>query len=300
MQIQGRTALTMSQAVGEFLLDLSAYRGCADSTVTTYAGDLRGFLSYLAPTGLSRPPQVTRHVMQDYVRSLCGREPKLSPKTIRRKVACASAFFNYLMDEGHIESNPAHRLTLPKAEKVLPVSLSREETRRLVAAADTPWTRCLIVLLLTCGLRRAEVSSIELGDINWEHAQLLVRGKGNKQRLVPLTEKTLTALRSYVPPEQRNNGHSSKRLFLSRWGQPIHPRVVNQMFNRVRQAAGMPHLTPHKLRHTCATQLLREGKDIAMVRDFLGHTNIETTGGYLHSDLGRMRQAVAGLDDLIP
>jgi len=215
-----------------------------------------------------------------------------SPVTVRSKLACLSSFFGFLQDMGYIQGNPARRLPLPKTEQLVPVTLSQEEARQLVAAAGRPWTRCLIVLLLTTGMRRSEAVSIALEDVDLENGQLLVHGKGSKERTVPLTQEAVAAIHHYLKHRKKT---ICQRLFVSQTEEPIQGRVVNRILNRVVARAELKGrgITPHTLRHTFATHLIPNGTDIRTVQELLGHSDIQTTARYLHSDT-RTKQAAVG------
>jgi len=154
-------------------------------------------------------------------------------------------------------------------------------------------------LLLSTGIRRGEAVAITLEDIDLENRQLLVRGKGDKQRMVPLTEQAVEAIRAYLP--HRTNSQC-RRLFVSAYGgHPIQGRVVNAMLAGTVRKAGLEGqgITPHKLRHTFATHLIRHGTDIRTVQELLGHSDIQTTARYLHSDTRTKQTAVGKLRGLL-
>jgi len=222
----------------------------------------------------------------------------MAPLSVRRKLACLSSFFGFLQDMGYVQGNPARRLPLPKVEQLVPVTLSQEEAPQLVAAAERPWTKCLVILLLTTGTRRSEAVAITLEDIDLDNGQLLVHGKGSKERTVPLTQEATEAIRHYLKHRKKTN---CQRLFVSQTGESIQGRIVNRILNRVVVKAGLKGrgITPHTLRHTFATHLIRNGTDIRTVQELLGHSDIQTTARYLHSDTRTKQLAVDKLDGLL-
>jgi site-specific recombinase XerD len=200
---------------------------------------------------------------------------------------------------GYATSNPARRLPLPRVSEYVPVFLTEEMAQQLIAAADKPWYRALVVLLLSTGIRRSEAVGITLDDIDLEQRQLLIRGKGDKERVVPLTDQAVEAIQAYLP--HRTQG-GSQHLFVSAYGgHPIQGRVVNAMLATTIEKAGLKGqgITPHKLRHTFATHLIRNGVDIRTVQEMLGHSELETTAKYLHSDTKTKRAAVGKLNGLL-
>jgi len=223
----------------------------------------------------------------------------MKPLTIRRKYACLSSFFGFLQDMGHCNSNPARRLPLPKVSRNLPTVLSAEQVQQLLAAAQTPDRRLLVMLLLSTGLRRSEPAAITMDQVDVEHRQLRVRGKGNKERMVPLTPQVVDAIQEYLAwrgPTQ------SDHLFISQmWGQPISGARIHRIVRALLERAGLAGqgITVHKLRHTFATHLVRNGVDVKTVQELLGHSDLGTTAKYLHSDGQAKQAAVARLNGLL-
>jgi site-specific recombinase XerD len=216
-----------------------------------------------------------------------------APLTVRRKLAGISSFFAFLEVTGQIARNPARGIPLPKVAQSLPDCLSEEQARRLLEAAHTPWHRAMVGLLLLAGLRRSEATAITLGDLDLDQAQLVVHGKGAKQRTAALAPPVVHAIRDYLPCRPATD---SDHLFVSRvGGQPIAGRVVNRMLARVLQEAGCggEPVTPHTLRRTFATHLIRQGVDVRTIQELLGHADLGTTARYLRSD-ARAKQAAVG------
>ncbi len=144
--------------------------------------------------------------------------------------------------------------------------------QQLITAAHKPWYRALVVLLLTTGIRRSEAVNITLEDLDLENGQVLIKGKGDKQRVVPLAEQAIEAIQSYLPHRTKNG---SRHLFVSAYGgHAVHGRVVNAMLATTIRKAGLEGqgITPHKLRHTFATHLIRNGVDVRTVQELLGHS----------------------------
>jgi len=260
--------------------------------VKAYARDVRAFRGHLSdhsPT-VEHPRGVQREMVIQFAPSL--RED--APRTVRRKLTAVSSFYGFLQDTAQATHHPARGLPLPQVAQVLPVSLSEDQARRLLEAAHTPWHRALVALLLFAGLRRSEATAITLTDLDLERGQLLVRGKGSKQRVVPLPSPVVEAIQEYLACRQATE---SVHLFVSRSeGRPIAGRVVNRMLARVLRGAGLEgSATPHALRRTFATHLIRQGVDVRTVQELLGHADLQTTARYLHSDLRTKQAAVERL-----
>jgi site-specific recombinase XerD len=282
--------ITFDEAVPKFVEYLASYRSYSPSTVGAYRRDLHLLREFLngGSGHLPRPGEITRQQVIQFGVSLSG----MAPLSVRRKLACLSSFFGFLQDMGDVQGNPARRLPLPKVEQLVPVTLSQEEAQQLVGAADRPWTRCLVILLLTTGMRRSEAVAITLEDIDLDNGQLLVHGKGSKERTVPLTQEAIGAIQHYLKHRKKTN---CQRLFVSQTGESIQGRIVNRILTRVVKKAGLEDrgITPHTLRHTFATHLIRNGTDIRTVQELLGHSDIQTTARYLHSDT-RIKQIAVG------
>jgi site-specific recombinase XerD len=282
--------------VKEFIAYLRDYRSFSPLTVRAYATDLRMFREFLE-SRLGRvpsPAEITREQIVQFGVSRKG----AAPLTLRRKYACLASLFGFLQDMGYAQANPARRLPLPRVSQPVPVYLSEEMAQRLIAAADKPWYRALVVLLLSTGIRRSEAVAITLDDLDLEKRQLLIRGKGDKERVVPLTEQAVEAIQAYLPHRTQTQ---SRHLFVSAYGgHPLHGRCINRMLAIVIRKAGLEGqgITPHKLRHTFATHLIRNGVDIRTVQELMGHSELETTAKYLHSDTKTKQVAVGKLTTL--
>ncbi len=281
----------------EFLSYLTDYRSFSPLTVRAYGTDMRMLREFLQHRlgRVPSPTEITREMIVQFGVSL--RKP--APLTLRRKYACISSFFGFLQDMGYAHTNPARRLPLPRVSEYVPVFLTEEMAQQLIAAADTPWTKAMVVLLLSTGIRRSEAVGITLDDLNLEERQLLIRGKGDKERVVPLTDQAVEAIQAYLPHRTKTQ---DRHLFVSAYeGHPIHGRIINRMLQIVIQKAGLAGqgITPHKLRHTFATHLIRNGVDIRTVQELMGHSELETTAKYLHSDTRTKQLAVGRLNGLL-
>jgi site-specific recombinase XerD len=279
-----------------FLEYMRSYRSCAPLSVQAYRATLCNFQQLLSsrPGPLPTPAAITRQLVIQYAVSLSH----WSPITVRSKLACLSSFFGFLQDMGYLSGNPAKRLPLPKLEQHVPVTLSEEQAQQLLAAAELPWHRCLVVLLLATGIRRSEAVQINLEDMNLTDRQLLVHGKGAKQRIVPLTRQAVAAIQQYLPHRPATQ---SRRLFVNSRGLPIRGHVINAALDEILEKAGLAGqgITPHKLRHTFATQLIHKGVDVRTVQELLGHADLGTTARYLHSDVRTKLAAVGRLAGLL-
>jgi len=295
-EISAANGLDLEQAAAMFLEYMRSYRSCSPLSIQAYRATLRNFQQFLSsrPGPLPAPAAITRQLVIQYAVSLSH----WSPVTVRSKLACLSSFFGFLQDMGYVSGNPAKRLPLPKLEQHVPVTLSEEQAQQLLAAAELPWHRCLVMLLLATGIRRGEAVQISLEEMDLTNRQLLVHGKGAKQRIVPLTRQAVTAIQQYLPHRPKTE---SRRLFVNSRGQPIRGYMVNAALDEMLEEAGLADqgITPHKLRHTFATQLIHKGVDVRTVQELLGHADLGTTARYLHSDVRTKLAAVGRLTGLL-
>jgi len=289
--------ISFDDAVGEFLKYLRGYRHYSPVTVKAYGLDLRQFREFLVEE-MGEPPtpaEISRQQLLGWGLKLRGKKPL----TVRRKFACLSSLFNFLQDMGYGKTNPALRLPLPKVARILPGCLTADQVQCLLAAARTPAHRVLLLLLLSTGLRRSEAANIALEDLDLENRQLRVVGKGNKERIVPLTAEVVAAMREYLAWRKPT---TCPRLFVSRVeGHAISGNRIYRILRRLLKRAGLTGqgITPHKLRHTFATHLVRSGVDVRTVQELLGHSDLGTTAKYLHSNPTVKQAALTRLRHLI-
>lgn len=241
-----------------------------------------------------------------HLRDLQRRGLELS--SIARHVATIRVFARFLETAGHVEANPAEQLSQPVTWRRLPGVLSPEQMRMLLKSPqpeDGLYLRdvALLEMLYAGGLRASELANLEM---NWVHVDLgvvKVRGKGNKERLVPVGKPALAAVTRYVnelrprllsrEPGAPPAAGETQRVFLSRTGQPITRIVVWQIVTRHARRAGLANVHPHTLRHSFATHLLTGGADLRVVQELLGHSNINTTEIYTHVDRSRLKQVIS-------
>jgi len=288
------SACSLEDKIAQFLDYQRSYRGHSPLTISTYRCDLSQFCRWLMGRlgCLPEPGAISREVVMQWTVTLAG----LAPATVCRKVSVLSSFFSFLVDLGELDSNPARRIPLPKPASRIPNAISEDDAQQLIAAAGSPFERAMLLLMLTAGLRRSEVGAIRLEDVNLQNQTLLVRGKGAKQRMVPLMPQTAQATQDYLAVRPEVN---QPYLFLSPKGQRLANDFLNRALRRILARAGLAkRITPHMLRHTFATHLVRNGVDVRTVQELLGHSDLETTANYLHSDTRAKQTAVALISSL--
>ena len=280
-----------------FLDYLALERGLRPRSCGAYRSDLKRFVAYLVEDGAARDPAGVDHVvLRDYVAYL--HREGMAPGSIRRAQSALRAYFGFLAGEGIVTGNPTDRMERPAAAKKLPEFLSQDEAARLVEAVDPDspayWRdRAALELLYATGMRVSELTGMGLADLDLEHATCLVFGKGGKERLVPIGSTAVEVveryLRSVRPALDRGRGKGI--VLLNQRGTPLSRMSVWTIVSRAAERAGIGRrISPHTLRHSCATHLLEGGADLVVVQELLGHADISTTQIYTHLDREYLRQ----------
>lgn len=294
-----------------FLGYMETIKGRSANTVNEYFMDLRTFFRFLKQqrglVPLNQPEDdipikdVDIELLQtvtlndiyefmNYTRS----ERSNSNTTRARKASSLRRFFNYLTENVHLlESNPTRNLSTPKIPKTLPKHLSLEQSLNLLTAASQEHSErdyCMLTLLLNCGLRRAELAGINLRDIRDD--TLLIRGKGSKERVLPLNSACQEAIKAYLKVRPNDGVADRDALFLSHTKRRISLQGVHYVVKNYLKQIGADDLSTHKLRHTAATLMYQQGHvDIRVLKDFLGHENLGTTQIYTHVSNQQVREA---------
>ncbi|MFH2008663.1 MAG: tyrosine recombinase XerC [bacterium] len=300
----------MREWLKRFLTDLEGERRSSIHSIRGYRHDLEEFLSHWE--GLGSPPVAPERldtlVIRSYLASLSGR---VSPSSIGRRLSALRSLCRYLVRWEVIEQNPARLVSMPRRPKPLPVAPEADPVAALLEAPlrDTPLgarDRALLEVLYGAGLRRSESVALDLDDLIRQDDRIVIRvrhGKRGKERLVPLGSKGARALHDYLPlrprllEKARGNG-PVEALFLNCRGGRLSGRSVARVLDRHRAAAGLsPDVTPHALRHSCATHMLDSGADLRSIQELLGHASLSTTQRYTHVSVSRL---LAVYDDAHP
>jgi integrase/recombinase XerD len=296
----------------DFLAYLELERGLSRNTLEAYRSDLLQFGRYLEARGVS-VTDASHGELAAFLSELAGSErpgsldavngarprPPAAAATLGRKVACLRSFYRHLRREGLIEHDPTAELHGPRKTQRLPRVLTREEVARLLreprgTAPLALRDRALLELMYACGLRVSEVTGLELGDVDVEEAMLRARGKGSKERLVPVGRQAIAALDAY-----RARGRpvllgvkSEAKLFLNRRGGGLSRQGLYKIVQGHARGAGLEErMSPHTLRHSFATHLLAGGCDLRSLQEMLGHADLATTQVYTHLSAERLKDA---------
>jgi integrase/recombinase XerC len=326
----------MKQAIGKYLQYLQSVKNSSPHTILNYGKDLEQFVAYLSPPGMQTPalPKITHLIIREFVGHL--HEQGLEKSSIARKLAALRSFFKYCVREAMIKENPARLVPTPKLPKRIPSVLSAEEmngfldqladigaasTGSLPAKRSLPQPtargsakiasgglllrrdRALLELLYAAGLRVSELTGLNLEDMEEKERMLRVRGKGNKERIVPFGKKAQEALEKYWPLREQlllqTSGSGGMRravprtnaVFLNYAGRRLTQRSVGRIVKKyVKLVNIIWDLHPHSLRHAFATHLLADGADLRAIQELLGHQSLSTTQKYTHASIRQLME----------
>ena len=291
----------MEKLIEQFLEHLRYERNVSAHTLRNYASDLEQFTHFLAPDQNTKLPDVSEidHLtIREWMASLHSDQKKKS--SIARKLAALRTFFQFLVREGVLELNPAKLVSTPKLEKKLPNHLSIEEAIRFIESPDAETDlgkrdRAMLELMYATGVRVAELTTLNVADVDFQNQLIRVTGKRRKQRIVPFGDPAGEAIRNYLGVREKFlfNAPVSKRdeaaLFLNYQGTRITTRSVGRMVEKyIRICAGMHNISPHALRHSFATHLLDSGADLRDIQELLGHARLSTTQVYTHVSMEKL------------
>jgi len=279
----------MDEYLDQFIQMLRSEKYYSPHTCTNYRRDLNQFRSYLANQGIESWKQVGYSEVSGFAaqRHRQGRKSR----TIQRGLSSIRSFYQFLIRNTLVAKNPALEVSAPKSDRPLPKTCDAETIDRLLSVHDDSdglqvRDVAIFELIYSSGLRLAELINIDLGDIDLPQQQLVVTGKGNKTRYLPIGSKAVTAVKRWLKLRQDFTRDSQQpALFLSKQGKRISPRNVQNRLNRLIQRQALDqHLSPHTLRHSFATHMLESSSDLRAVQELLGHVNIATTQVYTHLD----------------
>jgi integrase/recombinase XerD len=283
----------------EFLAALELERGLSRNTLEAYRSDLQQLGLFLARRDRD-PLEVTPADLAAFVSELADGhdgKPPVAPATLQRKIACLRSFYRHLRREQIIDHDPTAELRPPRSRGRLPKVLSRDEVNRLLSQprGTSPAAlrdRALLETMYACGLRASEAITLELSEIDLEAGMLRARGKGSKERLVPIGSKAVATLKSYLAQGRpRLVGiHDEPHVFVNLRGAGLSRQGLYRIVQTHARSAGLEQrMSPHTLRHTFATHLLAGGCDLRSLQEMLGHADIGTTQIYTHLSADRLR-----------
>ena len=288
--------LQLNTCLKTFLAHIQIERGLSPNTVDAYRRDCERFLADLSEKGLGENPPTEKDV-SDFL--VAERRRKRGDSSIQRSLSALRTFLKFLVREDILEEDPARNIETPRKGKYLPNVLEEEAVTRLLDAvvehpSRHPMRDCaLLELLYASGLRVSEACELREQDLRPDLGIIKCTGKGSRERIVPTSKTCMEAINAYRQQERPAllNDHDTEILFLSRGGQKLGREVVAAMIRKYSLLAGLPgRITPHTLRHSFATHLLRGGADLRIVQEILGHVNVETTEIYTHIEKSELKK----------
>lgn len=279
--------------IDHFIRHLEYERRLSPETGKHYRRDLNALSDYCDEAGVAHWPDLDSEHMRNWS-ATCFRRG-LSPRSIQRRLSAARTFFRYLLREKHVTKNPAQSVSAPKGAKRLPSNLDADRMARLLEITGKgpliDRDRAILELLYSSGLRLAELTDLNLGDVDSQDATVRVTGKGNKDRIVPVGSRALQALAQWYVSRPGLAAPDEKALFVSNRGTRLSRRSVQARVDYWARRQGIDtKVYPHLFRHSFASHLLESSHDLRAVQELLGHANISTTQVYTHLDFQHLAQ----------
>jgi len=291
----------MDRLINRFIEYLATERNFSTHTLRSYRTDLRQFSLYLKGKGFSGNLDKEPFVDHIMIRSFLGFLHKKNKKSsIARKLASLRSFFKFLDKRGIIKTNPMDVIFIPKQEKYIPTFLTVDEINRLLESPDTSQIsglrdQAILEVLYSSGLRLAELTHMDVDSIDFSLGVVRVLGKGDKERIVPIGEVAMAALKRYMERREelirKKTALGERALFLNYRGKRLSERSVHKIVRKYAHRCGLlRNISPHSLRHTFATHLLDGGADLRSVQELLGHISLSTTQRYTHISMDRLME----------
>ncbi len=286
----------MKKDIKKFIENLSSEKGYSPNTCRGYKNDLMEFHDYLLESNLPFDPQKIDGLV---IRSYLGFLHKKNKKTsIARKLSALRSFFRFMLKTGRLEENPAEGVLTPKRDKTIPNYLSVDDMFRLldVPQKDTilgKRNRAILEALYSTGVRISELGGLNISNVDFHAGIIRVLGKGNKERLVPIGEKAIFAIKQYMNERAKKEGKLPFEgpLFLNNKGGRLTTRSMARVLENTLKQSGLANrISPHGIRHTFATHMLDAGTDLRALQELLGHATLSTTQQYTHVSIDRLME----------
>ncbi|KPK39028.1 MAG: recombinase XerC [Omnitrophica WOR_2 bacterium SM23_29] len=282
----------MSRYIEKFVRYLEIEKNASKYTILNYSIDLRSFKDFFKDEPIDKIDHIS---LRRYLAHL--KENNLSKVSIARKIASIRSFFRFLCREGFIKTNPASSLSIPKREVHLPKFLDVGQVVKLIESpkgdnVSAFRDRAILETLYSTGIRVSELVGLNVENVDHIGGVIKVYGKGKKERIVPIGERALGAIREYLKKRSYQASKTAKALFLNKSGDRITDRSIRRIIEKyIRKTSIKERISPHTLRHSFATHLLDRGADLRSVQELLGHANLSTTQIYTHITTERLKSA---------
>lgn len=283
-------------ALKDYLLYLKIERGLSENSINNYSYDIKKLIQYLEEHDLSSSPiSISKHDIQEFIYSIAK---TVNPRSQSRLISGLKGFFNYLVFEDYRATNPLDTIDAPKIGRKLPDTLSETEIDTLINAIDLSKpqgerNRAILELLYSCGLRVSELTHLKISDLFFKEGFIKVTGKGDKERFVPIVERTQKYIEIYRQ-QVRNHmtiaNEYNDTLFLNRRGKQLTRAMIFTIIKNLAVKVNLNKtISPHTFRHSFATHLLENGADLRAIQLMLGHESITTTEIYMHVDKSHLK-----------
>lgn len=277
----------MNRYLDKFISYLEVEKNYSPHTILNYRADLEDFLDFAQKTPLEK---IDYLFLRKFLAQLRGKQYR--PRTLSRKLSALRSFFKFLQREDLIRENPAVLLMSPKLDKMLPKFLSEEEMNKFIEAPSLEKVsgkrdRAILETLYSTGMRVSELVGLNVSDVDMIGNITKVSGKGKKERLIPIGDRALDAIRDYLHERK----HKSNALFLNKSGTRLSTRSVRNIADKhILAVSTTRQVSPHTVRHSFATHMLNRGADLRSVQELLGHVNLSTTQIYTHVTTDRLKE----------
>lgn len=278
--------------IREFLSYLQVERGLAKNSLASYKRDLAKLKKFAEDEGAD-VVHLSRKDLRLFIAELT--RSGLSPSSVNRVISAVRGFYKFLLLDGHIKKHPAEDLDTPKKGFYLPKFMTQDEVEKLLSEPDVSQEiglrdRAILELMYAAGLRVSEAANLQISDIDVDAGILTCKGKGNKQRKVPLGKSAVEWLKSYLAKRKKKEHIEMRNLFVTGLNRPINRQTIFSFIKEYAEKAGLEDVSPHTLRHSFATHLLQNGADSRSVQAMLGHADISTTQIYTHITDNHLRK----------
>ncbi|MGB2705608.1 MAG: tyrosine recombinase XerC [Candidatus Omnitrophota bacterium] len=279
----------MQRYIEKFKGYLRVEKNYSPHTVKNYASDLLEFSNFLPGIEAVNIDYLAVRKFLGYLRS-----KDISKRSVARKVSSLRTFFRFLQRDGYIKNNPVASISAPKMDKKLPIFLDEKTVEKLVTSPDSKTMqgardKAILETLYSAGIRVSELVGIDIAEVDFISGVVKVLGKGRKERLAPIGDKAVDAIRGYLEFRNRKWG-DEKALFLNKSGKRLNQRSVRRTVDKyIKRLSIKERISPHTLRHSFATHLLNRGADLRSVQELLGHKNLSTTQIYTHVTTERIK-----------
>ncbi|MCC4213249.1 site-specific tyrosine recombinase XerD [Leeuwenhoekiella parthenopeia] len=291
--------MNWQKSLTDYTIYLRLERGLSENSVLSYRLDIEKLIKWIEEYTITQTPvSIDRDTLQDFIYHAAK---ELSARSQARLISGLKGFFEYLIFEDYRKDNPIDLIESPKIGRKLPDTLSEDEIDQIISSIDlsTPQgerNRAILETLYACGLRVSELVSLKLSDLYFKEGYILVTGKGNKQRFVPIaasTQKFINIYKDEIRVHQKPQAGYSDMLFLNRRGKSLTRAMIFSIVRNQTQEAGIrKKISPHTFRHSFATHLLENGADLRAIQQMLGHESITTTEIYMHVDRSHLAEMV--------